>query len=120
MAVGSAFRGAFGGPELEEEDRCVFVGGLRVAIVFVAWKFRGCVCGDLPLLIWGGPVSELFLAAFVSMPLVSWAPLKQHREKPDMSMNKSKHVMIFNRSVRGFVYYVHIFYWGIKYQMQSN
>lgn len=30
VAVGSAFSGAFGGPELE--DRCVFVGGLRVAI----------------------------------------------------------------------------------------
>lgn len=35
VAVGSAFRGAFGGPELEEEERWVFVGGLRVAIMFV-------------------------------------------------------------------------------------
>ena len=72
MAVGSAFRGAFGGPELEEEDRCVFVGGLRVAIVFVAWKFRGCVCGDLPLLILGwscfGAISCRFCIHALSQP----------------------------------------------------
>jgi hypothetical protein len=44
VAVGSAFSGAFGGPELEEEDRWVFVGGLRVAILFVVY-LRGCICG---------------------------------------------------------------------------
>lgn len=42
VAVGSAFRGAFGGPELwEEEERWVFVGGLRVAILVI------CVGGGL-------------------------------------------------------------------------
>lgn len=35
VAVGSAWRGAFGGPgDVDgEEERCVFGGGLRVAIV---------------------------------------------------------------------------------------
>jgi hypothetical protein len=43
VAVGSAFKGAFGGPELweEDEERWVFVGGLRVAILVV------CVGGDV-------------------------------------------------------------------------
>lgn len=46
VAVGSAFRGAFGGPELweeEDEERWVFVGGLRVAIlaICVGGVFRG-------------------------------------------------------------------------------
>lgn len=43
VAVGSAFRGAFGGPELweEEEERWVFVGGLRVAILVI------CVVGGV-------------------------------------------------------------------------
>lgn len=36
VAVESAFTGALGGPELEE--RCVFVGGLRVAIVGCVWE----------------------------------------------------------------------------------
>lgn len=37
VAVGSAFKGAFGGPELWEadEERWVFVGGLRVAILVI-------------------------------------------------------------------------------------
>jgi hypothetical protein len=78
VAVGSAFKGAFGGPELEEEDRWVFFGGLRVAILFVAWEFGGCLCGDPSLLIWGGLVLELSLAAFVVYLLVSNAELKQH------------------------------------------
>lgn len=48
VAVGSAFRGAFGGPELweEEEERWVFVGGLRVAIL-VIYVGGGVFWGDL-------------------------------------------------------------------------
>lgn len=49
VAVGSAFRGAFGGPELweeEEEERWVFVGGLRVAILLICVG-GGVFWGDL-------------------------------------------------------------------------
>lgn len=38
VAVASALRGALGGPVgVEEEERCVFGGGLRVAIVLREW-----------------------------------------------------------------------------------
>lgn len=52
VEVESAFKGAFGGPELEE--RWVFVGGLRVAIVCCVWEIEDM--GELP-------VPELWLAA---------------------------------------------------------
>lgn len=65
VAVGSAFRGAFGGPELwEDEERWVFVGGLRVAMLVVCvggGVFRGdlvmtarCSCfGAASRRLWG-------------------------------------------------------------------
>lgn len=69
--VESAFKGAFGGPELEE--RCVFVGGLRVAIVCCVWEFEDM--GELP-------VPELRLAALCDLSAWSKAPLYLGRIHP--------------------------------------
>lgn len=75
VAVESAFRGAFGGPELEE--RCVFVGGLRVAIVDCVWEIVNM--GEL-----------LFWSCRLPLLGICQPHSSSHGSRPDMEMTEQE------------------------------